>query len=559
MAGTVGKNMSRKNKDKKNTIQVLEEAFNLLRKSELTTLFYYYLGSMPFAVALLYFFNDMSKNAFAKDYCLTASLGLTILFIWMKTWQAIFSIQVFKSVSNIDYSPKSFRAVCSIVLVQTIVHVSSIIVLPVASIVMIPFAWCLSLYQLILIQNWQDGISVKKNLTRNYSAAREFTFLNHMVILIFSVFGFIVFINVVIIIYALPFLVKALFGIESVFTRGGFMPFNTTFLFSAAVLTYLFVDPIFKTVFVLEKFYIHSKKSGADIIANLKDMSFRIGKTILIVTCISTIAFGQGKLIAEETGDMSDKNSSAQMISPAYLDTIIEKTLNQREYAWKLPYVQDEKPEADKGFVYKSIDWLLKQLKKGIKTIGNWIKKLVEWIAEKLARESKEIPSNEKKAKANPDILAAILIGIVAIGLLVLIIRKGKNDKNIKDENVVDTSIPDITDEHLTADELESRKWIELAIQLMNSGDLRLAMRALYMGTLAYLAEKEIIIIARYKSNYEYRQEIRRRAHQNVELIKDFNHIVMAIDRAWYGMQDVNQQEYDNFFIIQKRILDFDR
>ena len=68
---------------------------------------------------------------------------------------------------------------------------------------------------------------------------------------------------------ALPMLLKSLFGLETVFSRGGLAILNTTFFASMVGVTFLCVDPILKTLYVLRCFYGESIQSGADLRAEL--------------------------------------------------------------------------------------------------------------------------------------------------------------------------------------------------------------------------------------------------------------------------------------------------
>ena len=51
----------------KGAFELLEEAFHLLRLAPASTLAIYYLGSLPFILALLFFWSDMSRSAFAAQ------------------------------------------------------------------------------------------------------------------------------------------------------------------------------------------------------------------------------------------------------------------------------------------------------------------------------------------------------------------------------------------------------------------------------------------------------------------------------------------------------------
>ena len=67
---------------------------------------------------------------------------------------------------------------------------------------------------------------------------------------------------------------------------------------------------------------------------------------------------------------------------------------------------------------------------------------------------------------------------------------------------------PDLNDASVTAAQLPEDEWLKLAGELLNQGDLRLALRAFYLATLAHLAAREIVSLARFKSNHDYEIEV---------------------------------------------------
>ena len=114
--------------------------------------------------------------------------------------------------------------------------------------------------------------------------------------------------------------------------------------------------------------------------------------------------------------------------------------------------------------------------------------------------------------------------------------------------------LPDLADETVTASQLPENEWLKLARDLMGKGELRLALRALYLASLAHLAQRELIRIARFKSNRDYEQELRRRARALPELQAAFTDNTSLFDRAWYGLHDVTQEVLQRFQANLERI-----
>jgi hypothetical protein len=117
--------------------------------------------------------------------------------------------------------------------------------------------------------------------------------------------------------------------------------------------------------------------------------------------------------------------------------------------------------------------------------------------------------------------------------------------------------MPDLTNDQTKADELPTNRWLILAKELMEKGDLRLALRAFYLATLAHLSDHGLLTIEGFKSNREYENELRRRAHEHQNLVSLFSANVKLFDRSWYGLYDVTQEILKSFINNQERIMAF--
>ena len=79
-------------------------------------------------------------------------------------------------------------------------------------------------------------------------------------------------------------------------------------------------------------------------------------------------------------------------------------------------------------------------------------------------------------------------------------------------------------------------------------------MRAFYLASLAHLAERNLISIARFKSNHDYERELRRRAHSFPDLLATFGDNLTLFERIWYGLHDVNGETVNHFAANVERI-----
>jgi hypothetical protein len=130
--------------------------------------------------------------------------------------------------------------------------------------------------------------------------------------------------------------------------------------------------------------------------------------------------------------------------------------------------------------------------------------------------------------------------------------RRHKTRQPVLSEAIA--SKPDLADESIIADQFPEESWIKLARELIEKGDLRLGLRALYLASLAHLAEREIIRVARYKSNRDYAAELKRRVRTLPELQAAFAENVAVFERVWYGRHETTHETLTQFRANLERI-----
>lgn len=148
------------------------------------------------------------------------------------------------------------------------------------------------------------------------------------------------------------------------------------------------------------------------------------------------------------------------------------------------------------------------------------------------------------------------LVVTVAAGLAILFYRvwlgRQKTRSVVMSEAIL--PVPDITDENTAADELPEEEWTKLGKELLARGELRLAMRAFYLASLSHLATRNLISIARFKSNREYERELQRRGHSFPGLLSIFGENISAFEASWYGMHEVNSDSVNQFAVNVEKI-----
>lgn len=257
----------------KGAIELIEEAVHLLRLAPGGVLAAYYLGTLPFALGFLYFWADMAHSAFGHQRCAPAALGMALLFVWMKTWQAVFARQLRAQATAEPLPPVSLRRLLRVAVVQAALQPSGFLVLPLALIAALPFGWAYAYYQNVTACGGELDAGRKAGHRQAVRQSRLWPKQNHLLLSILALFGLVVFFNVVVGMIQVPFLLKTFLGIETQFTRSLWSVLNTTFFATCCAVTYLCLDPLIKAAYALRCFYGESLQTGEDLKVELRRLA----------------------------------------------------------------------------------------------------------------------------------------------------------------------------------------------------------------------------------------------------------------------------------------------
>jgi hypothetical protein len=375
-------------------------------------------------------------------------------------------------------------------------------------------------------------------------------------LLVLVLFGFFVFLNMAAFLTLVPELLRTLFGVETVFTRAGYGLLNTTFLAVTAGMTYLAVDPFVKTIYALRCFAGDSMRTGDDLKAQLLAVKRSATVTVgAILLCFALLGGPSPSSAAGQTPQTPVRPS----VASADLDRSISRVISKREYSWRLPRERSVEEEK-KGPVAAFIQGVVDTVKKWFQPVGEWLSKVVRWVFENVIRRlaaDRGGAEPDRGWSASLPLLMYSLLGVAASVLAIMLYRMWRRRRpataELAGEAVAVT--PDLTREEVAADELPMNRWLQLAQQLLSEGNLRLALRAFFLAALACLAEDRRITIAPSKSNREYEQELRRKAHGLQDLVAAFSENRKVFDAVWYGMHEVTKDVMQSFTQNHQRIM----
>jgi len=532
----------------KAALEVIEEAVHLLRRAPAPTLAVYYLGALPFVLGVLYFWADMGRDAFAYRHCPQAAFGVALLYLWMKCWHGLFARQLLAQVRSEPKTRWTFGRAARLVFLQSGVQPTGLFVLPFAAVLTLPFGYAYAFYHSISVLEAQPGEGLRATLRKAVEHSSRWPAQNHALIAVLFGFSFFVFLNLLIAAIAAPELLRMLLGVETVFTLSGLHLFNTTFLAAVGFLTYLCMNPLIKAVYVLRVFYGESVHSGEDLRVELRSLS-REGRVAVASVLLALGLFGAQPAAADDAGDAAAPSS----VSPTELDQAIREVLEQREYSWRMPR---EEEAGEKGIVVTFLESVVEWTRQFLKTLRGWAEKVMDWLRSLFERRTPGDRGGGLGWMTATQSMLFVLLAAVVCALVLLCWRMWKQRHRPRADVVAQAiaSAPDLTDDNVVADQLPVESWLARAQELMQQGDLRLALRALYLASLAHLAQRELIRIAKFKSNREYEQELRRRAHVHPELLSAFSTNVSTFEQVWYGRYDVSHGLLDDFHANLQRM-----
>jgi hypothetical protein len=293
------------------------------------------------------------------------------------------------------------------------------------------------------------------------------------------------------------------------------------------------VDPLLEAVYVLRCFYGASVTSGEDLRAALRKVT-AIAAFVLVMTVMPVHASAQQAT--------SPSSSPAPAIDSSRLDKSIDEVIRRREFTWRAAPLQSDEPQKEwPGWLQSAV--------RAIRNGGHWLsEKIKQWFKSN----NREVVDGARAAERPPIELwsAAVALALVAGGVALFLRRRRSKPAEVLPVETSATPV-NLSDDSVTADQLPESSWLALADEWLTKGDYRLAMRALYLAGLNYLSQRDLVLIARYKTGLDYQSELERRARAGTGVSLDVVPVFQAnnalFERGWYGCHVVDREQVQAF------------
>lgn len=544
--------MKRRHKQAPSPVGLVEDAVHLLRGTPLGAWALYYTGTVPFVLGLLYFWGDMAQSAFAPQRSIGASLGMVVLFVWMKSFQAFFAARLRASLLGVPVSSRSWRDRLGVVGDQVRLQSWGLVLVPVSFALLVPAGFVFGFFQILTAL--PSEVSGGSRLKRAWRELVRWPAEDYMTFLLLMGLWLLLAVNILVVVFMGPGLLKTLFDYETFFSRSPKAAFNTTLLMAVLSVSWLCWDPLVKAVYVLRVFRGEGRETGVDLIARLRQLARSGAARAALLLCLLAAPVEAAEPMSDiAEGNRETEARAAAPVTTEALDRSIDTVLKQRRYSWRIPReAVMEEPAA------KEENALRRWLRGFSESIGSAAKSVARWIADLFQpRNRPQSPGYISFADAATVLKwILILLIVVVLGALLWLLAKAWLNRPRVVATAADAApaIPDLADENVSADQLPEDGWMRLALELMGQGDLRLALRALYLASLAHLAQRELIRLARHKSNRDYLREVDRRARALPEIKAAFGTNVGAFDRVWYGRHPATDELVREFRSNVERI-----
>jgi hypothetical protein len=552
------KRNNRPNTGEPTAMELVEEAVHLLRRAPAGALAVYYFGAGAWVLGFLFFWAHTTWFAPSGAQLAWSALGLVGLFVVLKVAQAEFCARLLAHRMG-DVPPVwTRRRARELAVAQINVQAWGAVFVPVAAVVTIPFGWVYGFYQhATVIASGAGLVNEARELSRRWPMQ------NHLGLLLLSLVGFAVWVNCASAFYLVPWLANRLLGLDNVFGLNGWAFWNTTFLASIGALSWLAVDPLVKAFYVLRVFHGRAQESGEDLRGELRLARIRSagtrGATVTAALVIGTAVFFTvaGTQARAETDAAVEKpvasaGVATAPVDAAELDHALDEVLKRRDFQWQLrPEPRAEVAIEDEGAVKRFVREGVEMVREMFHSAKRTWDDFTEWLDELFgSKKERTTPAKRSTGGGGADLgtlriliygLIALLVIVIVVVVVMMIRGSRRHSAPALVGRAVTLAQPDLRDEATHAAQMPSDGWLALAREQMAKGEWRLALRALYLSTLARHAAEGFITLAKFKTNLDYERELKRRAVVRPELAGQFGAQRRTFESVWYGREQADE------------------
>lgn len=538
---------------------LIDQSVQLVRAAGIRTWLLYLTGNGLYFLGLLTFIADMSRNPFASERLPGAALGMALLYGFHRTVQHVFCSELHASLRGEKAPRWTLKAFLHAFWVQIKTSAWSLLLLPLASLLVLPFAWSFAYHQNLVCRDSRPGSSSGEVRSEAKKLAMMWPRQNHIALSLLSLFIVLAFVNLFIAVVYTPFLLRGLLGLHTPFTDSLTWIGNTTFLGVLVALTYLCTDPFLKAVYVLRCHAGQSRQTGEDLLLRWRRLMRPAAAAACLMMTIALPISSPGE-VRYTRAENPPALAEQQQEQVRQLEHSIQQNLRDPRYAWRIPKELLPEPTSEQGWFARNAYAFGQFLLAVLETIGDGIAGFLQWLFDWMDDdlESDIGASNPQQPFSSSQflqLLAWTLIAILLSSLAIAAFRRWSATRRTSAlplETSPDT--PDLEDEATLATDLPEDEWLQLAREMIQSGDYRKAVRACFLAALAGCDRLQVIEVSRAKSNREYGREIQRRGRAYTGLPDLYETLKSHFETCWYGDLLPSAKDCSDMLALSQRI-----
>jgi hypothetical protein len=415
--------------------------------------------------------------------------------------------------------------------------------------------WCYSACQFASLEAREDG-SKRHSLGGCLGLSSQWFGGGLLLFLMLFPLWIAVWLNGLIVALLVPQLLHSIFGVNTLLSTpmGMFaLSRSSAFWLSLFAGAWLALDPIVKCSFVVVYQHLQSRHEGDDLrglLASLPREQQKKAQMIATTAVGGRVAIGALVVLAAILAGASPMASAAQAslprsstVTPAdtarepqiqKLRRALDEESRRAIYRW-----HDAEHPSPPTWFDKLLDKIQKRIERAWNAFRNFLRKLWPRGLNLSPGKEKRGPWKLKDLRLWLTLIAILTTGAGVVLFWLRLRREAAAQLSIP---LAIAPFPDLSDGAVASERSED-EWFALADRLEREGELRLALRSVYLGLLAGLAQREWLTIRRDRTNRDYLNEFTRRwrrrpqaaLERRIEIPEKLRGSLRQFDRVWYG------------------------
>lgn len=550
-----------------NPLEALERGFALFRSTFVSDAWRYYLGSAPLVFGFIPLWVVNGQIRISDGVVLIEAAVLAAAYVLRVCLVASYMQHVRERAFGTPTSKPAGAAAQAasagrLLAWKIILATGALVALPTVA----GASWFYSACQFASLESRED--SERHSLRGCLTIASQWFGSSVLLFLMLFPFWIAVWLNGVILAMAVPQLLHSILGLNTLLSTQ--MGINALIESSALWLslfagTWLAIDPVVKCSFIAVYQHLRSRREGDDLrglLASLpreqqkKAEMIARGKLVCAFVALAVVLAGFSQAgWAEQTPPAQIKvEIPADSVRQARVEQLrhaLDAESRSAIYRWH----DAEHPSPPNWF-----DKLVEKIKHGIQRA--W-KAFTDFL-QKLWPHNLNLTPGDARPWQLKDLrmwLWLIAIVTLAAGGVLVWLRRRKETASLSIPQAL-APLPDLSDSVIASVRSED-EWFALAGQLEEKGELRLALRAAYLGLLSGLAQRQWLTVRRDRTNREYLNEFTRRwrrrpqaaTESRAEIPDKLRGSLRQFDRVWYGSYALTPEQVAAYRQDQKEIL----